>query len=379
MKLQSVTYVQNQGEADEWAIRDLTLQDINLVVGTNASGKSKSLTLIVSLARLLTGEFKLVFRSGEYDVRFEDGGKQHRYVLVFRDFRVVREEFDYDGRRVLTRGVGGVGTVFAERPGDMLEFQAPDTDLAAVVRRDSIQHPFFESLHQWGKSVYHIAFGTSLGKETIGVLVQEKQPEVDPRETSQTGRIYRAGEKTFGDVYKEAVIRDMTRLGYPVSEVGMKRPSNVQLTPSPPGDLMSLYVKETSLMSPTDQFDMSQGMFRAFAVIVQLNYFAMSRKSGCFLIDDIGEGLDFARSCALIEFLIEKAHTLPMQLIMTTNDRFVMNKVPLDAWSIVRREGSAIRVYNSRNAPKAFEDFKFTGLNNFDFLATDFLDNVAAG
>ena len=53
--------------------------------------------------------------------------------------------------------------------------------------------------------------------------------------------------------------------------------------------------------------------------------------------------------------------------------RFIMNAVPLESWSLLRREGGDCRVYNYRNSKKIFDDFKFTGLNNFDFLAVDFV------
>ncbi len=59
---------------------------------------------------------------------------------------------------------------------------------------------------------------------------------------------------------------------------------------------------------------------------------------------------------------------------MSTNDRFVMNHVPLTEWSVLRRSGNRVVVHNHENSPEAFERFEFTGLSNFDFFATDFLD-----
>jgi hypothetical protein len=35
-------------------------------------------------------------------------------------------------------------------------------------------------------------------------------------------------------------------------------------------------------------------------------------------------------------------------------------------------------VYNYANSRALFDEFKFTGLNNFDFLATDFVEETAA-
>jgi hypothetical protein len=58
---------------------------------------------------------------------------------------------------------------------------------------------------------------------------------------------------------------------------------------------------------------------------------------------------------------------------MATNDRFVMNAVPLQYWSVLRRHGGGAEVLNYENSKAKFDEFKFTGMNNFDFFATDFL------
>jgi len=60
---------------------------------------------------------------------------------------------------------------------------------------------------------------------------------------------------------------------------------------------------------------------------------------------------------------------------MATNDRFVMNTVPLEYWSVLERRGAVVKVHNRENAKQKFEDFRFTGLNNFDFFASDFLES----
>jgi hypothetical protein len=90
------------------------------------------------------------------------------------------------------------------------------------------------------------------------------------------------------------------------------------------------------------------------------------------LIDDIGEGLDNDRSNSLIELIIEKIKDSSVQVIMTTNDRFVMNKVPLEYWSVIQRIPKKSLFYNYQNSKSTFEEFKRTGLNNFDFLSYEY-------
>ncbi len=92
------------------------------------------------------------------------------------------------------------------------------------------------------------------------------------------------------------------------------------------------------------------------------------------LIDDIGEGLDFERATNLIKFLVEKAENLKgkIQLFMTTNDRFVMNNVPLKYWIVVDRTNGKIGIYSPSTHPDVFEKFEDIGLNNFDFFSGEY-------
>ena len=49
-----------------------------------------------------------------------------------------------------------------------------------------------------------------------------------------------------------------------------------------------------------------------------------------------------------------------------------MNKIPLEYWSVILRKKHTAIFYNYRNSQKTFDDFVYTGLNNFDFLETEF-------
>ena len=61
-----------------------------------------------------------------------------------------------------------------------------------------------------------------------------------------------------------------------------------------------------------------------------------------------------------------------MQFFMSSNDRQVMNQIPLRFWSVIDRSGDKSIFYDYTNSKETFEDFRYTGLNNFDFLTTDF-------
>jgi hypothetical protein len=91
------------------------------------------------------------------------------------------------------------------------------------------------------------------------------------------------------------------------------------------------------------------------------------------VIDDIGEGLDYQRSSSIIKILIDKAQTGLIQLIMTTNDEFIMNGVPIEYWSLIEGTRGSAKLHNIYNSREKIEEFKFIGLNNFDLFTSEFL------
>ena len=64
MKLRKIDYTENDGRSDEWRLIDCTFDDINLIVGRNAIGKTRTLHVILGLANLISISQKLKFISG---------------------------------------------------------------------------------------------------------------------------------------------------------------------------------------------------------------------------------------------------------------------------------------------------------------------------
>ncbi len=375
MRLVSIKYSENDHKPKEWNLDELMLDQITLIVGRNASGKTRTLNIINNLARLIRGDSKPTYTSANFDAHFDHDGDNCCYKLSILNGNVVEEKFESKGQELLTRGQEGIGKIFASKLNKIIDFQTPPSDIALTSRRDNIQHPFFEPLYDWASSVFHYAFGTPLGRDIFG-LFKKEGAKFDPRNTACVVPIYKHGEKEFGDIFKEAIKADLRIIGYDVTDIGLAAPSKIIATDPPlAGELMGLWIQENGLKGKTEQDDISQGMFRALSLIIQLNYSIIALKPACILIDDIGEGLDFERSCSLINLLLEKVKDTHTQLLMTTNDRFVMNNVPLEMWTVLYREGSHCKIINVHNAKEKFEQFRFTGLNNFDFFATDYLNN----
>ncbi len=373
MFLKEIEYSEYAGTAQGWYLECTTLGQRNLVVGRNSTGKTRTLNIIAGLARNLTSNTPLPL-SAHFRVKWIHAGLVYFYELLIEEQQVLSEKLEIDGKPCLERSSGGFGRIWAEKIGEgqYIEFQTPPSEIAVFKRRDSIQHGFIEPLHDWASQVRHYRFGSLFGKEHLTIFVPNG-PAVDERDENQVSGLFRQGIKQFGRPYVEAVIADMLRVGYDLEMIELGTPVSVRFE-GVPGELLSIRVKEKGLTCMTDQFGMSQGMYRVLSLFVHINYMLKKGASTCVVVDDMGEGLDFERSCQVINVLREKSEKSGLQLIMSSNDRFVMNEVPLEEWIVLQRTGSRVRARNYENSAEQFDEFRFTGLSNFSFFEMDYLN-----
>ena len=380
MKLDIFEYRYNQGQPSVWRIEECRLEKINLIVGKNASGKSRIVNAIYLLSQLLSesGTIAPTPKSHEWHLSFDidQPDQTTKYLLKIENGLVIEEKLRIGDRELLNRDESGEGRIFAEDFKQTMRFQTPQTELAAVKRRDTIQHPFLEKLYQWSDSLRFYEFGSQLGKNTGAFIlktIESLKRGINCKDSDSVVGIFMLGKEEIGEKFIQAIIRDMKGIAYNLSNISTKVPSSVN------SDLVDsdylprwLYVQEEDLHSVTEQSQMSQGMFRALSLFIQINYSLLASKPSCIIIDDIGEGLDYERSSSMIKILIEKAQTGLVQLIMTTNDEFIMNGVPLEYWSAIERKPGSAKLHNRFNSKEKFEQFEFIGLNNFDFFTSEF-------
>jgi hypothetical protein len=221
------------------------------------------------------------------------------------------------------------------------------------------------------------AFSSNLGQDTVIIINDMNNINVDPRDMNSVIGLYIKGEQEFPQDFRKRIISSMKEIGYELSNVGVtSNISTLSPVPFPVGtNGLMLYIGEKESKTPIYQPQMSQGMFRALSLIIQITYNTLKHLSTTILIDDIGEGLDFERSTSVIKLITKIAEEGKGQIIMSTNDRFVMNNVPLKYWQIIQRNGGQCKVFNYHNSREKFDEFQYMGLNNFDFLATDFINS----
>ncbi|WP_300746974.1 AAA family ATPase [Pseudomonas sp.] len=379
MKLVKFKFSENLGQDQEWILNELTLGDKNLIVGRNSTGKTRTLSVLSSLARALSSPQFPIRNSSDYSCEWI-GSDNTSYVYEYRANSgvIVFERLTIGGEVKIDRREIGIGSIFYEQlnGGEFLPFQVPQDELA-IKKRDALQHSFLEPLHRWASEVRHYHFGSPFGKEHM-VIFAPNMPAVDEKDPNQIVGLLRNAIRSFGAEYLSLVVSDMCYLGYNLESLELGFPVSVDPELVPPG-LNCIKVRERGVKGYVDQVTMSQGMYRVLALLININYLLLKKTSTCVIIDDIGEGLDFERSCELISLLRKKAEVSDIQIVMSTNDKFVMNEVPLSEWTVLNRVGGEVHVSNYANSKEQFDNFRFTGLSNFSFFEMDYLQDSESG
>lgn len=375
MSLVKISYTEYENTSRHWEISDASFSNINLIVGKNSAGKSRLLAVINSFGRMLTGQFTPP-EPCKFNAIIKTNGHEFLYEVSLSGGLVLSEQLDVDGVRKLSRKEDGSGTIRYEKQKKDIEFKLPLNILAVANHRDEIQQPFLIELYQWASSISLYAFGSDFGRARVMDFSMANQlasdfPSIKITDTNDLVGTYSLAFYKFGKPFDKSIIADMKKLGYSLTDVGSDDVRSVSAHKIP---AVGMFVSERGLKFKNSQFGISQGMFRALALVIHLNQCAFSKEKKLMLVDDIGEGLDFERSKSVIGLLISKAQECDLQIVMTSNDRFVMNEIPLEYWAVLKRQNGVVRMFNEKNSGAQFKQFKYVGLNNFEFFASDYYE-----
>lgn len=367
MRLKSIIYRENvdRKDANPWEFSELALGDQNLIVAKNATGKTRIVNAICNLARLIqspqvmvSGILKKVIINGEWIALFSDEeGRSFEFRLSLEKGMVLREQIVIDGEKKLDRQYSSA-KIYSNTALEIQEIAPPNDHLVLHVRRDQNEFPFLESLVSWANGVHGLAFANTSPMliEIPGTPFQLTSLNAVPSILEQ-----------LSELQLKKVLDQLRDMDYDI-ETASTGP-----TEGLPPSAKIVFLKERSMLVPFKQFEISQGMFRAFSLLVIVEFFRSSGKGGSILIDDLGEGLDFERCKKLAKLIFENKPNSKLQVIATSNDSFLVNSIRLNDLTVCYRSNHSIKCLNYSNSKQKFDDWQKLGLNNFDLLSSNFL------
>ncbi len=362
MLLKSIAYFEHKGNPHFWEINDVYFTEQNIIIGLNATGKTRLTNIITNLGKVLSSKAK---KNGNWEITLEkDSSNTYKYILEINNLIVEKEKITKGDLVLLDRSFED-GIIFSEKDNENHEFSPPKDELTVNVRRDLSHYPFLEDIFNWAQNINGYSFS---GAKNDMITIPSN---ADGYLQTLTTVPYILNKLKGNEKVHEAIKKGMTAIDYPIERISSKQISD-------PGSLNNLFlvtVKEKDLKCNTDQNAMSQGMYRALCLIVIIEYYLREKRTGLIVVDDLGEGLDFDRSSKLISLLLEKTKGSDIQLIITSNDRFLINAVDLKSINYLTRSGHTVSSINYQNNKKLFDKFIVSGLTNFDLLYSNINKN----
>ncbi len=355
MILKTIRYFENKDKDNYWEIKDVNFSKQNIIVGLNATGKTRLTNIISSLAMLLSSKIRV---TGNWFLTYEKENKDiYTYNLQINNGTIDSEEIKENRILLLSRQKDS-GKIFSKKENKFHSYNPPIDELTLNVRRDTADYPFLEEFINWAKKLHGYSFS---GVKNDQITIPNKPEGYIETLTTVPYILKQAGDQQ--EIINK-IIEGMKTLGYPIDKVFAK----AQTIQPNLNNIFTVAVKESDLKCETEQSTLSNGMFRALCLIVIVEYLIQIEKNGTIIIDDLGEGLDFERSTRLTKLLFEKTKNTDFQLIITSNDRFLINNVDMRNINYLEREGHIVTAYNYINNKAVFDKFLLSGLNNFDFL-----------
>jgi AAA15 family ATPase/GTPase len=353
MEIKKLSYID-----PNWELSNLRLGTVNLIVGKNSAGKTKTMQTIDLLVKMITQKRDLNW-GGQWDIIFENYKKEevkYQFSTSYQNKGVTFEKMFLNDKLMLSKDRQYKDQIKIRNviTNKFDSINPPDEKLIIHTNRDVKKYPYLEDLANWAEQSYGFKFGNI---SPYSLLNQQEYDLLTAVEDIPA--LFTA----LGKEDKKQIISDFNGIGYDISEITIQEK----------GQYSTINVKEEGIRKTLPHYKLSQGMFRALAVIVYVQYLISRKSPATIIIDDLCEGLDYERATKLGELIFEKCLSSNIQLIATSNDNFLMEVVDLKYWNILTRTGKKVSGLNAQSNPEIFNDFKFTGLSNFDFFSSDYI------
>ncbi|HWK02286.1 MAG TPA: ATP-binding protein [Puia sp.] len=346
----------------DWELRDLGFDKVCLLVGKNSTGKSKTLSTIDYLGKLITQKIGF-YKETEWNVTYQENNDELNYKFRIghsnSEWVVEYEEIALNKETFLQRTGPETATIYNSLSRQKESINPPANKLVIHATRDVKKYPFLEDIAIWAENSFGFKFGSispdrPINQEEFNLLTVVEEIPLLFKSLSLRSR--------------EQVKKSFEHLGYKIDLI--------DYVDEDKGFGRALFIKEATLKNYLPHYMLSQGMFRSLFLLIFIEYLLNRNKTATIIIDDFCEGLDYDRATKLGKLIFKKCEEDNIQLIATSNDMFLMDVVDIVHWNVLQRNGIVVTALNAKNHQELFEKFRYTGLSNFDFFASDYISQT---
>ena len=335
-----------------WELTNLSpARSLCLLVGRNSTGKTRTIHALQNVVSFMQMKQILLGGNTSFSAKMIFGDSEGLDYKMNYSFEVKDGFVDKELLSVND-------TVLIKRTSKTAKYKSetinpPADKLIVQVRRDRDMYPEIEQLMTWAEGVICVSC-SDINPYTI----------ISPARFINPFSFSELVESLDADG-RERVLENASKLDYNVTSISTLKANN---------SLKLVNIKEKQVSENIFDMQLSSGMLRTLYLLCFMQYIKNSSKASLLLIDDMSEGLDYSRSTRLGKMIFEECGQNGLQVIASSNDAFLMDVVDISNWQILRRVGSKVSSINQHTNPELFRKFKMTGLTNFDFFSSDFIE-----
>lgn len=342
-------------DSDGWTLERLCpLSDVNLLVGRNATGKTRTIEAIQDVTSFM--QMKTLLRGNqcfsvemEYDMK-DDANTQMTYAFKVENGKIESERLTVGNRLLINRT--GELTLYEDNV-----INPPIDKLVVQIRRDKEEYPEIEQLMVWADGITCVSCSNINPFTILGAPVNF----INPYSFSEL-------VEALSEEGKKHVLDNACALGYQIADISVFKAN---------ADLNFVQVEERDVKKRLVDISLSSGMLRTLYILCFLERVKFAEHSTLLLIDDLGEGLDYQRATQLGKMVFDYCCNSNVQLVASSNDAFLMDVIDIAKWQILHRNGSCVTTVNQSRNGDMFQSFRMTGLSNFDFFSSDFIEQYS--
>lgn len=358
MKVESFRF---HDRATGWEFEDARFDAFNLLVGVSGVGKSKILRALGEVQQI-GGGHPNVTEKADWTIKFEHDGHRYSWEASTAASQVVDSEGSADemGERiefVSERIVRDDAEMLVERSDELFRFEGKSlprlkrSDCAIALLADErsispIRRAFNSFIFSDARAVTSVTYFRR--KHVDDVLAQHSSVE-RLREAGRLPALLKAYLLQEVSPPDWVAIKDLFTEVFPsVEDLRIER-SRGKLPRKDVDwefDLVEFCIRERGVENWIRTSAISTGMHRTMIHLIDI---FLASPGSVVVIDEFENSLGKNCMPALTDFILSRAPDL--QFFITSHHPYIINKIPIDTWKLVRRQGSRVRLLSARDIP----------------------------
>ncbi len=329
----------------------ISLNDINLIIGDNASGKSQFFSRLKHLAAFHWGNTLKLSVTFHADIVFQDdeeNGEKINYRLKIEPSGLIEEMIKSDSKNYLIHDDRDKTLKLLNEKTNREEISRLFNRKDSITKQIGDNQDSFPTISKIGNFLGSILFvdadkfnpyNVRSGPEQIIPSYQmENISSVVANWQTQHPGLWKHLLKEYNKIFPK--VKEFSKAQW-------QNPNNGTVS-----DILT--IKEEKLKSPIWATGMSSGMIRILSLLAlpmcrQLPKGTMGSNfcPSMVVVDEIDNGLDYQRIGDIIEFL--EAEASFFQILFSSHSPLILNFVSPEKWHIFRRSGHKVKITRPNN------------------------------